>query len=477
MKIVMKKLSLLLLFCCLLIACSSLKTKVDVMIQHGSIIDIVNGEVSSNKILLLNADSIYGIIDEAQKSNYTAQNEIDALGKFILPGLWDNHVHFGGGDSLIQENKDLLPLYIANGITGVRDAAADIAPSVLQWRDEINRGELFGPRLFTSGPKLEGYNSVWLGDLEIGTRAEMLAAFDSLQKLKVDFVKITDNTISSEIYLECLKEAKMRKMKISGHIPFALTLEQVSDAGLASVEHLGYALRAGSPQREEVMKKVAEGKMSPADATQIFIESFDASLASAAYAKIAANGTAITPTLKISKTLAYLDKDDHSRDEYLSYVGPGLVKTYEGRVIRAAQADEAEIAQRHARYEKVKTLLPLLHQAGVMIIAGTDSGYLNSFVYPGLALHEELILFVEAGLTPLQALQASILSGPKYLGVQDQFGTLETGKSGDVLILNGNPLEDISSTQDISTVILRGKIYNRQSLDSILLTVKEKATP
>ncbi len=477
MKIVMKKLSLLLLFCCLLIACSSQKTKVDVMIQHGSIIDIVNGEVSSNKILLLNADSIYGIIDEVQKSNYTAQNEIDALGKFILPGLWDNHVHFGGGDSLIQENKDLLPLYIANGITGVRDAAADIAPSVLQWRDEINRGELFGPRLFTSGPKLEGYNSVWLGDLEIGTRAEMLAAFDSLQKLKVDFVKITDNTISSEIYLECLKEAKMRKMKISGHIPFALTLEQVSDAGLASVEHLGYALRAGSPQREEVMKKVAEGKMSPADATQIFIESFDASLASAAYAKIAANGTAITPTLKISKTLAYLDKDDHSRDEYLSYVGPGLVKTYEGRVIRAAQADEAEIAQRHARYEKVKTLLPLLHQAGVMIIAGTDSGYLNSFVYPGLALHEELILFVEAGLTPLQALQASILSGPKYLGVQDQFGTLETGKSGDVLILNGNPLEDISSTQDISTVILRGKIYNRQSLDSILLTVKEKATP
>ncbi|MEQ8304196.1 MAG: amidohydrolase family protein [Cyclobacteriaceae bacterium] len=473
----MKKLSLLLLFCCLLIACSSQKTKVDVMIQHGSIIDIVNGEVSSNKILLLNADSIYGIIDEVQKSNYTAQNEIDALGKFILPGLWDNHVHFGGGDSLIQENKDLLPLYIANGITGVRDAAADIAPSVLQWRDEINRGELFGPRLFTSGPKLEGYNSVWLGDLEIGTRAEMLAAFDSLQKLKVDFVKITDNTISSEIYLECLKEAKMRKMKISGHIPFALTLEQVSDAGLASVEHLGYALRAGSPQREEVMKKVAEGKMSPADATQIFIESFDASLASAAYAKIAANGTAITPTLKISKTLAYLDKDDHSRDEYLSYVGPGLVKTYEGRVIRAAQADEAEIAQRHARYEKVKTLLPLLHQAGVMIIAGTDSGYLNSFVYPGLALHEELILFVEAGLTPLQALQASILSGPKYLGVQDQFGTLETGKSGDVLILNGNPLEDISSTQDISTVILRGKIYNRQSLDSILLTVKEKATP
>ncbi|MEQ9593373.1 MAG: amidohydrolase family protein [Cyclobacteriaceae bacterium] len=447
------------------------------MIQHGSIIDIVNGEVSSNKILLLNADSIYGIIDEAQKSNYTAQNEIDALGKFILPGLWDNHVHFGGGDSLIQENKDLLPLYIANGITGVRDAAADIAPSVLQWRDEINREELFGPRLFTSGPKLEGYNSVWLGDLEIGTRAEMLAAFDSLQKLKVDFVKITDNTISSEIYLECLKEAKMRKMKISGHIPFALTLEQVSDAGLASVEHLGYALRAGSPQREEVMKKVAEGKMSPADATQIFIESFDASLASDAYAKIAANGTAITPTLKISKTLAYLDKDDHSRDEYLSYVGPGLVKTYEGRVIRAAQADEAEIAQRHARYEKVKTLLPLLHQAGVMILAGTDSGYLNSFVYPGLALHEELILFVEAGLTPLQALQASILSGPKYLGAQDQFGTLETGKSGDVLILNGNPLEDISSTQDISTVILRGKIYNRQSLDSILLTVKEKATP
>jgi len=151
------------------------------------------------------------------------------------------------------------------------------------------------------------------------------------------------------------------------------------------------------------------------------------------------------------------------------------VRTYEGRVIRAAQASPIQINERHARYEKVKTLVPLLHKAGVMIIAGTDSGYLNSFVYPGQALHEELILFVEAGLSPLQALQASILNGPKYLNVEEKFGSLDSGKSADVLILNQNPLDNITATQDIYTVILKGKVFDRKALDSLLQTVRNKA--
>lgn len=471
----MKNIGTLLILIIFITSCTKDKIKVDLAIKSESVINIETGEINTNQAILLKGDSIFALITNDELGNYEVKATVDATGKFIIPGLWDTHVHFGGGDSLISENKDLLPLYIANGITGLRDAAADISPSVLQWRDEINKGKLFGPTIFTSGPKLEGYKSVWLGDLEIGTREEMLAAFDSLQKLKVDFVKITDNTITPEIYLESLKEARHRGMKISGHIPFALTLEEVSDAGLSSVEHLGYALSAGSPRRNELMQKVAAGKMTSAEANQIFMDTFDDSLAMIVYKKIAANGTAFTPTLNISRTLAYLDTDDHSKDEYLNYIGPGLVKTYIWRLTRAANDDAKTIAQRHARYEKVKTILPLLHKAGVMIIAGTDSGYLNSYVYPGRALHEELVLFVEAGLTPLEALQTAILSGPAFLNQSGHFGTFAPGKSADILILNQNPLSDIGATQNINAVVLKGKLYNRMALDSILQAVKQKA--
>ena len=113
-----------------------------------------------------------------------------------MPGLWDNHVHFGGGAALIDENRNLLPLYLAHGITTVRDAAGDLSPSVLEWRGQVAAGTLLGPAIYTSGPKLEGIDSIWPGDLEVGSEAEVRAALDQLQAMRVDFVKITENTLT-----------------------------------------------------------------------------------------------------------------------------------------------------------------------------------------------------------------------------------------------------------------------------------------
>ena len=107
---------------------------------------------------------------------------------FAMPGLWDNHVHFGGGDALIDENRNLLPLYLAHGITAVRDATGDLSPSVLEWRAKVADGTLLGPTIFTSGPKLEGIDSIWPGDLELGSEADVRAALDRLQAMRVDFV-------------------------------------------------------------------------------------------------------------------------------------------------------------------------------------------------------------------------------------------------------------------------------------------------
>lgn len=447
----------------------------DLMITSASIIDVTTGKIESGKSILIQGDSILSVVNDADTIQYNPVKRISAKGKFLLPGLWDMHVHFGGGDTLIQENKNLLPLYIANGITTVRDAAADLSPSVLQWRKEINEGTLLGPTLFTSGPKLEGIKSVWIGDLEVANVDEMRTALDSLQKMQVDFIKITDNTMKPEVYLEAIREAKKRGLKISGHVPFALQLETVSEAGLCSVEHLGYFMKAGSTRDKEITDMAAVGKITYREALPLIAESFDAHYAFEVYKRIAKNGTAVIPTLTIGRTLAYLDTDHHEDDDYLKYIGKGLQKTYEGRVIRAANDDAKAIETRHMQYEKSTTLMPLLLRAGVHIIAGTDAGYLNSFVYPGIALHQELQIFVESGLTPLQALQSAILEGPAYFGKSNDYGSLEAGRKADVLLLNSNPLSNIKATQDISGVVTKGKFFDREALDSLLTMVAEKA--
>ncbi|GAB4035201.1 amidohydrolase family protein [Spirosoma jeollabukense] len=452
------------------------KQNVDVLIKSGSLIDVRTGKILTGKIIAVQGDKILGVYDESKGKDFQARTVVDASGKFIIPGLWDMHVHFGGGDTLIEENKNMFPLYIAHGITGIRDAAADLSASVLQWRDQIANGTLAGPTLFTSGPKLEGYKSSWVGDIEVSTPAEVDKMLDSLQGLKVDFVKITDNTIKPDIYLYILQEAKKRGMKTSGHVPFALTMDEVSSAGLGSVEHMSYVLKAGSTRDKEVADKVRLGQLTARLASPMVMQSFDEATALAVYKRMAKNGTFVVPTLNISRTVAYLDQDNHRNDTYLQYIGQGLKNTYAWRVSRVAKDDANAIAERHAVYEKSSSLLPLLHKAGVTIMAGTDAGFLNSYVYPGLGLHHELGYFVKAGLTPLQALQSAIIPGPVFLNKTGLYGDIAPGKSADIVLLNKNPLLDISATQAISTVVLRGKVYDRNALDALLVDAKKKAS-
>ncbi|GAB4018458.1 amidohydrolase family protein [Spirosoma migulaei] len=452
------------------------KQNVDVLIKSGNLIDVRTGNMLTKKIIATRGKTIVGVFDESQLKNFQAKTIVDATGKFIIPGLWDMHVHFGGGDTLIEENKNLFPLYIAHGITGIRDAAADLSTSVLKWRDQISRDELAGPTLFTSGPKLEGYKSTWIGDIEVSTPAEVDKMLDSLQGLKVDFVKITDNAIKPDIYLYILQEAKKRGMKTSGHVPFALTMDEVSSAGLGSVEHMSYVFKAGSTRDKEVADKVRTGQLTTRVASPMIAQSFDEATALAVYQRMAKNGTFVVPTLNISRTVDYLDQDNHQNDTYLQYIGQGLKNTYAWRVNRVAKDGPEAIAERHAVYEKSASLLPLLHKAGVTIMAGTDAGFLNSYVYPGLGLHHELGYFVKAGLTPLQALQSAIIPGPLFLGKTALFGDIAPGKSADIVLLDRNPIQDITATQAIHTVILRGTVYNRKALDGLLAEAKKKAS-
>lgn len=448
--------------------------RVDLLIRDANVIDVVSGTSQPHRSIVVDDGRIVAIVDAQRAKDFEPVRELDARGKFAIPGLWDMHVHFGGGEALVEENRNLLPLYLAHGITAVRDAAGDLSPSVFQWRDEVAKGELAGPRIFTSGPKIEGYKSIWPGDLEIGTKAELDGALDQLQRWKVDFVKITDNTLSPELFVAAVKEADRRGLKTSAHVPYSLTLEEVSAAGLDSIEHLDYAFKAGSPLEKSLGGKIARGEITGRDAWTQWNATFDPARAMAAYRNLARHGTAITPTINGSRVVTYLDQDDHRDDAYLKYIGPGLQATYAWRVERAAKDDAQGIARRHERFEKSASVLPMLQQAGVTILAGTDAGFLNSYNYPGIGLHQELGWLVHYGLTPPQALQAATINGARFLGHEDEYGTLAAGKVADVVLLDADPLRDIAATRRIHAVVQRGTVHDRPDLDAMLADVARR---
>ena len=200
----------------------------DVIIRHVTLVDVEAAKAAPEQAVVLRGEDIVAVgPDNRIAREWRAERRVEGKGKFLIPGLWDMHVHFGGGPDLIEENKALLPLYVANGITTIRDASGDLPDQVLAWRREIAGGNLFGPRLLTSGAKIEGIKPLWKGTIEVGSEADVDAALIRLKdRDKVDFVKITDSTLKPELFLYALGKAKALGLRTSGHIPMALTVQQ-----------------------------------------------------------------------------------------------------------------------------------------------------------------------------------------------------------------------------------------------------------
>ena len=455
---------------------SAAPQQADVIIRQVTIVDVEGAKTVPGQAVVLRGDDIVAVgADAAIARQWRAKRRVAGEGKFLIPGLWDMHVHFGGGPELIDENRALLPLYVANGITTIRDASGDLPDQVLGWRSEIADGRLFGPRLLTSGAKIEGIKPLWKGTIEVGSTADVDAALARLKdRDKVDFVKITDSTLKPELFLYALTRAKALGLRTSGHIPMALTVQQAVDAGISSIEHLDYAYNAGARDEAAIAADFAAGRIDRAEANRRLDAGFDRATAMAAYRRFAAQGVSVTPTLNGSRIIAYLDRDDHKKDAGLAYIGPKLRKTYDWRVERAAKADAAAIAARHEQIEAVATILPMLAEAGVPIIAGTDAGFLNSFNYPGFGLHDEIGIFVEKGLTPAEALVSATRAGPAWFGWLDRYGAIKPGMAADLVLLTRNPLDDIAATRAIDSVILRGSVHDRAALDAMLADTKAK---
>jgi imidazolonepropionase-like amidohydrolase len=450
----------------------------DLVITHANVVDVETGRIRPDQTVAIRDGQIRQLA-RAGRTVPAARRTLDAGGRYLMPGLWDMHVHFRGGDSLTAANRNLLPLYLAHGITTVRDAGGDLTPAIFRWREQIRSGQLAGPTIYTSGPKIDGPKAFWAGSLEVETPAQIAKALDSLQRLRVDYVKIYESTISREAFLGTIAAAEKRGLLTSGHMPYTASLREASTLGLDASEHLYYVLKACSAREDSITQAVqrSQGTARPLGLFAVLpavYRTYDPAVAAATFRLLARHHTAVVPTLYIQKLLTELPTTDHSRDTMLAYIAPGIQATYARRLAGARAQSAATRAFNQQLSARFMSLIPALQQAGVLLLAGSDSGASNSYVYPGASLLGELALLVQAGLTPAQALQTATINGARFLKADQRSGSIGVGKDADLLLLERNPLENIAHLHQINAVVARGRVYTAPELNRLVQAVRNR---
>jgi hypothetical protein len=376
------------------------------------------------------------------------------------------HVHLVFGDWFPGAQDITLPLLIANGVTGVRDMGSELQ-TVQDWRNEIEAGRLLGPRIFTSGPMLDGPKPRFPSSIAITTPEDGRRAVDQWKQRGADFIKL-QSLIPREAVFAIAEEAKKQEMSFEGHVPDSVRASEMSEAGMKSFEHLIGIFEGSSPSEDDFLKGgKTEGR---------FLASYDSGRAAALASMLAKNQTWQCPTLVWERGGNLMDLTDFAKDGRAKYVPASWKnktwKRFTDEIIKGYGTDD--IAVRKKFIEKELEVVELLHKTGVPFLAGTDTPP-GVYVFPGFSLHEELQRFVAAGFTPLEALQTATLNATRFLGMDEQLGTIKKGKLADLVLLNANPLEDIRNTQKIAAVIVNGHYYSGKDLEKMLAGVEAAA--
>lgn len=439
----------------------------DLILTDATIVDVINNSVIPNQLIAISGDRIIAIDEATNLSNYTSKKIVSVEDRFVMPGLWDNHTHFRGGEDLLQENKNFLSLFLAYGVTSVRDAGGDITPSLQEWKQMIADNKLAGPTIFTSGPKLDGANPAWEGSISVTNSSEISEALDSLESINADYVKMYDGSLTKEAFYEIIKQAEQRGLKTTGHMPLTANLMKAVELGLDGTEHLYYPLTEGSPLADSLAEEgIGYGMITP------LMNSYDEELAKKAYTTLAESDFYVTPTLHVGKTLAELLVVDHTNDSLLNYISPKIIDTYQRRINLAERGGESYTNMRAEWVKSFSRMIKPMFDAGIYILAGSDSGPFNSYTYPGESIHKELELLVNSGLTPQEALITSVVYGPKFFDLGDDYGSIESDKIADLLILNKNPLDNISNTTSIFGVTADGNWRSKTDLQELMKLIK-----
>jgi Amidohydrolase family len=449
------------------------------VVTHVSVIDVsapdVKAALRQDQTVIIKGSRIVAV--GAKLRMLPGAHVVDAKGKFLIPGLWDMHVH-----TLFEGRTEFFfPLFVANGVTGVREMSSTFAPEAIQQlRDRIENGEVIAPRIGLSAVRIvEGKGNSSTPGFEYITTPEEGREIVRLRKRQgADFVKVY-NLLPRDVYFAIVDEATKQHIPIAGHVPFEVSALEASNAGQRSIEHLTRVLWACSRREDEIRSEIRPIDSTPA-AEHIAgtkgdveaIESFDAKKAAALFGRFRKNGTAQCPTLVQLRKFASTADPAFVADPRLKYVPHSVKQMWQERLegpLKEVRSYSVKV------YPKQLQLVNDMQKAGVMIIAGTDAGWGNPYTFPGFSLHDELELLVRAGLSPLEALRTATLNPAIFMNMRDKFGTVEKGRTADLVLLDANPLEDIANTRRISAVVLNGTCLSAQQLQQMLVLVEQKA--
>jgi imidazolonepropionase-like amidohydrolase len=365
-------------------------------IVHVNVVDVHTGQIKRDSCVVIRAALIESVGRTCRNLPHS-RRLIDGRGEYLIPGLWDMHVHSDG-------DQRALTTMLSAGITGVRDMGGNLQ-SLVKARQQIQSGVREGPVLLFAGPMLKGppgeaEDDTWI----IQNAAEADRAVEELAEAHVDFVKVHDY-LSREAYFEIAAAAKQRKLRFVGHVPQSISPVEASDTGQASIEHFEFLPKRCLPLLAD--QAVPTGCDSAAIASMLKV--------------FARNGT-------------FLDLTLQSFQFWVPSQWPKTLTAARGLV------------------EQIRT-------ARVRVLAGTDWGtYLeNRGARLGWCLHDELAIMVNAGFTPLEALQAATLNPAVFFGMQARLGAVEPGKTANLVMLRANPLVNIKNTREITAIYVNGR--------------------
>lgn len=455
-------------------------------ITNVTVVDVVRGATRPGMTVIITGDRISAVGPVERTRVPAGARVVRGTGRYLIPGLWDMHAHVD------DQGAWVFPLYVANGVTGLRDMGSHI-DRLAQWRSGRQRGELI-PRIVAAGPIVTGIvddpdpRVVRVADSIGGERA-----VDTLAARGVDFIKVHD-WLSPSAYAGLIVAARRRGLPVAGHVPVAVHPLYAARAGQRSIEHqlsawADYIVYASTRESTFVSRaRALVGK--PFNPNRLIggwpvpeLDSLTASF-SRAKADSLARGMARTrvwhtPTLHVFSTIYLLPPDSAASliSPRLRYVPRAFREPLASMLAEAAQLsrDTARLAARARMRDLHADMVRRLHRAGVPLLAGTDAVPMYPLTVPGFTLHDELLALARAGVPTAAVLRAATIEPARYLGALDTLGTIERGKIADLVLLDGNPLADIRNTSRINAVILRGRLVDSESRRGMLADVARLA--
>jgi hypothetical protein len=428
---------------------------------HVNLIDATGGPLQPDMTVVVRDGHIADIGKGGDVKAPSDAQVVNGAGKYLIPGLWDMHVHTVFGDWIPRNEKVVLPMFVANGVTGVRDMGGDL-DVLLQWRADIAAGKLLGPRMVIAGPTPRFPSSA-----PVANAADGRKTVDDLQARGVDFIKI-QSLIPRDGYFAAAAEARKLGIVFVGHVPDAVRASEAANAGQKSIERFTGIFEGSTTIEDQLLK----GPKS----LGLNVSHYDPARAKTLIASMVKNQTWQVPTLVWERGQWLVDDIDLSHDPRTKYAATAWKERtwpmFVHDIMKDMDTDPLPVRKRFVQMELEMTLA--MFRAGVPFMAGTDTAA-GVHIFPGFSLHDELGLFVKAGLTPMQALQTATRNPARFLGRLAEMGTVEKSKVADLVLLDANPLVDIGNTKKIRAVVLAGRYFSRADLDQMLKGIEVAA--